>query len=102
MTHECKGDKFEYISRVKAIARETKDRVQQRLTYEQGIMSVWQLGLTREQERKVWQDYIEFEIQQGQPKRAKLLYERALISLDKDTQFWLQYVRFIEKGLRDP
>ena len=47
-------------------------------------------------------DYIEFEVQQGQPKRAKLLYERALISLDKDTQFWLQYVRFIEKGIRDP
>jgi hypothetical protein len=25
-----------------------------------------------------------------------------LISLDKDRQFWLQYVRFLEKNLRDP
>jgi hypothetical protein len=39
---------------------------------------------------------------QSQPKRARLLYERALISLDKDRQFWLQYVRFLEKNLRDP
>ena len=34
--------------------------------------------------------------------RAKLLYERALISLDKDRHFWLSYVRFIEKTLKDP
>ena len=25
-----------------------------------------------------------------------------MISLDKDRQFWLQYVRFLEKNLRDP
>lgn len=36
------------------------------------------------------------------PKRAKLLYERGLISLDKDREFWLQYVRFLEKTMRDP
>jgi hypothetical protein len=35
-------------------------------------------------------------------KRAKLLYERALIQLDKDRAFWLQYVRFIEKTMKDP
>lgn len=36
------------------------------------------------------------------PKRAKLLYERALITMDKDRLFWLEYIRFIEKTLKDP
>lgn len=31
---ECKDDKFEFINRVKAIAAETKDRVQQRQLFE--------------------------------------------------------------------
>lgn len=34
-------------------------------------------------------------------KRAKLLYERGLISLDKDKEFWISYIRFIEKYLKD-
>jgi hypothetical protein len=36
------------------------------------------------------------------PKRAKLLYERGLISLDKDRHFWISYIQFIEKNLKDP
>jgi hypothetical protein len=47
-------------------------------------------------------DYIKFEIDQGMVKRAKLLYERALISLDKDRHFWISYIQFIEKNLKDP
>jgi hypothetical protein len=47
-------------------------------------------------------DYIKFEIEQGMAKRAKLLYERALISLDKDRHFWISYIQFIEKNLKDP
>jgi hypothetical protein len=76
--------------------------VAQRVTYERRIVEVWEKGLTRDQEKQAWQDYINFEITQGQAKRAKLLYERALISLEKDRHFWLAYVRFIEKNLRDP
>jgi hypothetical protein len=35
-------------------------------------------------------------------KRAKLLFERALISLDKDKHFWISYVQFIDRNLKDP
>lgn len=34
--------------------------------------------------------------------RAKLLFERGLISLDRDREFWLKYIIFIEKNLKDP
>lgn len=53
-------------------------------------------------EREAWQAYIEFEISQQMPKRAKLLFERALITMDRDRLFWLEYIRFLEKTLRDP
>jgi hypothetical protein len=31
-----------------------------------------------------------------------MLYERALLSLDLDLQFWMSYVDFIQKFLKDP
>jgi hypothetical protein len=35
MNVECKGDKFEFIKRVKEIAHETKARVDARIEFEQ-------------------------------------------------------------------
>lgn len=60
-------------------------------------MRIWEQGLTVVEEKKAWMDYIQYELDQGMLKRAKLLYERALISLDKDKEFWLQYIQFLEK-----
>jgi hypothetical protein len=65
-------------------------------------MKIWEELRTREEEKEAWQKYINFEIHQGMLKRAKLLYERALISLDKDKNFWISYIKFIERTLRDP
>ena len=100
MNEECKGDKQEFIRRIKEISQETKTRAAQRVHYEQKVRNA--LVLSREEEKAAWQEYIDFELAQGQLKRAKLLYERGLISLDKDRHFWLAYVRFLEKQMRDP
>lgn len=35
-------------------------------------------------------------------KRARLLYERGLISLDRDIQFFLSYQRFLDTVMKDP
>jgi hypothetical protein len=48
---------------------------------------MWQEGRSSEEEQEAWMEYIKFEIDQGMLKRAKLLYERALISQDKDKNF---------------
>jgi hypothetical protein len=37
MFDECKGDKFEYVRKVKEISAETKGRVDARLVYENKI-----------------------------------------------------------------
>lgn len=65
-------------------------------------MDIWKQGRPLEEEKEVWIDYIKFEISQGMLKRAKLLYERGLISLDKDRHFWISYIQFLEKNVRDP
>lgn len=102
MFEDCKGDKFEFIKRVRDLAAETKKRVDARLVFENKIMSIWEQGKPLEEEKEAWIEYINFEISQGMLKRAKLLYERGLISLDKDRHFWISYIQFIEKNLKDP
>lgn len=65
-------------------------------------MKIFERVGTMEEEKEAWVEYINFEISQGMQKRAKLLYERALISLDNDRHFWISYIQFIEKNLKDP
>ena len=52
-------------------------------------------------EKQAWLSYITFEINKQEFQRARLLYERALLSLDSDLQFWLLYVNFIQRRLKD-
>lgn len=52
-----------------------------------------------------WVKYVNFEIQDGQLKRAKMVYERALSSsleMENDAEFWLLYTNFIHEQLKDP
>lgn len=65
-------------------------------------MKIWEEGKTLEEEKECWIEYINFEISQKMSKRAKLLYERALISLDRDRHFWVSYILFLDKHLKDP
>ena len=48
---ECKNDKFAFMDKIRAIAKETQERVAQRAAFESQIVEVWQQGLTREQEK---------------------------------------------------
>lgn len=51
-----------------------------------------------------WTKYINFEISQEQPRRARLLYERAMASsleAENDTELWLRYTAFILDHLKD-
>lgn len=65
-------------------------------------MRIWEEQKTLEEEKEAWLEYIDFEISQKMFKRAKLLYERGLISLDKDLQFFLAYLHFLNHTLKDP
>lgn len=100
MRVECKGEKQTFINKIKALGDATQIQVNSREQFETQIDQVWKL--TKDQEKELWKSYIGFELERGNIKRAKLLYERALITLDKDRLFWITYVQFIEKTFKDP
>lgn len=102
MFNECQGDKDQFMQRIKQTVEHTNGLVEKRIGYEEKIMQIWRDNGSLEQERESWMQYIQFEIQENQLKRAKLLFERALISLESDKNFWISYIYFIEKQLKDP
>ena len=70
-------------------------QVTERGPFEDAIKHIHANNLSLVDEKEAWLSYINFEITKEEPMRAKLLYERALISLDLDLQFWLAYIAFI-------
>ena len=59
---ECKGDKFEFINKVKQIAAETHSRVHLRMPLEEKIVKIYEAGGSLEEEKDAWIEYINFEI----------------------------------------
>jgi len=79
----------------------TQQCVSDRLRFEDDIKHIHAQDLSLADEKQAWLSYIAFEVQREEPDRARLLYERALISLDLDLQFWLAYISFIQVTLKD-
>ena len=73
----------------------------ERVPFEDAIKRILMANLSLIDEKKAWLDYINFEIGCDEMVRARLLYERALVSLDLDHQFWLSYINFIQQTLKD-
>jgi len=73
----------------------TKQLITERQPFEDTINVIYQSNQSLQVEKQAWLSYITFEINKQEFQRARLLYERALLSLDSDLQFWLLYVNFI-------
>jgi len=80
---------------VNTVSPVTQQEVEARQQYESTLTEIYSQNLSLDVEKQLWHNYIEFEKSQNNMQRAKLLYERALLSLDSDLSFWLQYVDFI-------
>ena len=68
----------------KQILRQTEAGVSERLCFEDEIKQIHAANLSLADEKRAWQTYINFELEKAEPVRARLLYERALVSLDLD------------------
>ena len=73
----------------------------ERVPFEEEIKQIHIDNLPLADEKQAWLSYIAFEVQKEEMDRARLIYERALISLDLDLQFWLAYISFIQVTLKD-
>ena len=107
---ECGENKDKFLQKVREVAEETKKKVEQRVSFEDNIMKIYETQGSTEDEKATWMKYIGFEKEQNEVKRVKLLFERgkivcnweALISLDHDLSFFFQYLSFIENQMKDP
>ncbi len=72
------------------------------MPFERTIMTIWEEQRTLEEEKDAWNQYINFEVEQKMNKRAKLLFERGLISLDRNLEFFFSYLRFLDQHMKDP
>lgn len=101
ITDDFKGDKKDFINHIKTtIFPVTQSKVQERAAFEKSVMG----GSSSKGQIEEWTKYINFEISQEQPRRAKLLYERAMsssIEAENDTELWLRYTGFIQDHLKD-
>ena len=101
MTGDFQGDKQDFINHIKTtVFPVTQSKVQERLTFEKSVQG----AIGYQAQIQEWTKYINFEISQEQPRRARLLYERAMASsleAENDTDLWLRYTTFILDHLKD-
>jgi len=91
---DCKSDKFEFLKLLSESGKFYTDLAEKRRPYEERLI--------QSSDKQVWLDYINWEVDTNNNlRRAKQLYERALISHNKDIQLWLSYVRFVVMKIRD-
>lgn len=90
--------KFYFDKQVtEVLVARSKSQYEKRANFEKDVA---QADVTVEQ----WMSYIMFEIDENEPKRAKLLYERALaqsLANENHPCLWIAYVTFIQEHLKD-
>lgn len=83
------------------MSAKTQQIIIKREQYEIDLQEILTKHEAIENEKAAWLSYITFEKEQGEMARAKLIYERALMSLESDFSFWMQYVNFLQRSLKD-
>ena len=79
----------------------TQAKISERQPYEAALAGILQKCEPLNVEKKAWCDYAAFERDQGELARAKLVYNSGLLRLDSDFSFWMQYVNFLIRDMKD-
>ena len=88
MTGDCKGDRNMFIDHCMEKVKATREKIEKRQPLEGGN----------------WQDYIDFELSEGNAKRALCLIERQMSqSLENlnDVRLFMKYIHIISNELKD-
>lgn len=99
---ETKSIRERIISIRRKIHKNTVNAVTARWNYEEGIKRPYFHVKPLERcQLKNWQDYLDYEIEQGDHTRIIVLFERCLIACALYEEFWLKFVHYLE-NLKDP
>lgn len=98
---ETKVIRERIVSIRRKIHKNTVNAVTARWNFEEGIKRPYFHVKPLERcQLKNWQDYLDFEIEQGDQTRITVLFERCLIACALYEEFWLRFVLYLE-GLND-
>ena len=98
---ETKVIRERIVSIRRKIHKNTVNAVTARWNFEEGIKRPYFHVKPLERcQLKNWQDYLDFEIEQGDQTRIIVLFERCLIACALYEEFWLRYVLYLE-GLKE-
>ncbi|CAH0551985.1 unnamed protein product [Brassicogethes aeneus] len=98
---ETKSIRERIVSIRRKIHKNTVSAVTARWNYEEGIKRPYFHVKPLERcQLKNWQDYLDYEIEQGDKTRAIVLFERCLIACALYEEFWLKFVHYLE-SLKD-
>lgn len=98
---ETKVIRERIVSIRRKIHKNTVNAVTARWNFEEGIKRPYFHVKPLERcQLKNWQDYLDFEIEQGDQVRIVVLFERCLIACALYEEFWLRFVLYLE-GLKD-
>ncbi|XP_063908356.1 pre-mRNA-processing factor 39 isoform X2 [Zophobas morio] len=99
---ETKAIRERIISIRRKIHKNTVAAVTARWNFEEGIKRPYFHVKPLERcQLKNWQEYLDFEIEQGDQVRIVVLFERCLIACALYEEFWLKFVHYLE-SLKDP
>ncbi|XP_050296241.1 pre-mRNA-processing factor 39 isoform X2 [Anthonomus grandis grandis] len=99
---ESKSIRERIVSIRRKVHKNTVNAVTARWNYEEGIKRPYFHVKPLERcQLKNWQDYLDYEIEQGDRTRIIVLFERCLIACALYEEFWLKFVNYLE-GLKDP
>ncbi|CAG9769827.1 unnamed protein product [Ceutorhynchus assimilis] len=95
---ESKALKEHIVSTRRKAFVTTVNAVKARWEFEQGIKRPYfHIKPLERCQLKNWEDYLDYEIQQGDTQRIIVLFERCLIACALYEGFWLKYISFLEK-----
>ncbi|XP_057669540.1 pre-mRNA-processing factor 39 [Diorhabda carinulata] len=99
---ETKALRERIISIRRKLHKNTVNAVTARWNYEEGIKRPYFHVKPLERcQLKNWQDYLDYETEQGDRGRIIVLFERCLIACALYEEFWLKFVNYLE-NLKDP
>jgi len=99
---EIAGIRKLYIASREKIHKENEKQVSKRWTFEEGIKRPYfHVKPLEKSQLKNWKDYLDFEIEQGDNERCRVLFERCLIACAFYEEFWHKYARHLSEAEKD-
>lgn len=94
---ECVKLRAKILAPLRQLHKDTEKQVSLRWNFEEGIKRPYfHVKPLEKTQLKNWKAYLDFEIEQGDKERIRVLFERCMIACALYEEYWLKYIRYLE------